>query len=243
VDWIDWLGNLHRLKSLSEPMVGVITIGVSAVCGAIVGLERERREKPAGLRTLILICVGSAIFTLSSLLLAGNSNDPGRVASQIVTGIGFLGAGAIIHERRAVVGLTTAATIWVVAAIGIMVGIGYAVAGIVLSLLTFSILVLMRGLERWMLGKCREVNASIPFRSERGKTRQALLAILDSNQVSPSSYRFVGPTERGPERLELRYCVRHRSHRSFIADIAAIPEVEAIEEQGLRAGEHPTDED
>src|SRR5262245_54021284 len=132
-DWHGWLGDLNQVKSLTPHSVGVMSIAVAALSGAIVGLEREKREKPAGFRTLILICVGSAIFSIVSRLAAGDRFDPGRIAAQVAPGVGFLGAGAIIHERKAVVGLTTAATIWAVAAIGVLVGIGYAAAGIVLA--------------------------------------------------------------------------------------------------------------
>src|SRR5918911_5605618 len=85
----------------------------AALLGAIIGFERELRQKTAGLRTNILIAVGSALFTLMSYELAADgSGDPGRVAAQIVTGIGFLGAGAIMRTGSSVQGLTTAATVW-----------------------------------------------------------------------------------------------------------------------------------
>src|SRR2546425_11700718 len=165
-NWNAWLGDLHRADSLTEHMVGVITIAVAGLCGAIVGLERERREKPAGLRTLILICVGCAIFTLASLLIADPRTDRGRIASNVVPGIGFLGAGAILHERRGVVGLTTAATIWAVAGIGIIVGIGYAAAGVGLSFFIFLVLSFLRVLGSWMYGPRREGKVKVLFRPE-----------------------------------------------------------------------------
>jgi putative Mg2+ transporter-C (MgtC) family protein len=97
----------------------------AALLGAILGFEREMRHKSAGLRTNILIAVGSALFTLMSYELGSNeSGDPGRVAAQIVTGIGFLGAGAIMRTGSGVQGLTTAATVWVNAAVGVAVGGG-----------------------------------------------------------------------------------------------------------------------
>src|SRR5947209_102780 len=104
----------------------------AVLCGGLVGLERELKNKPAGIKTNILICLGSALYTSVSVLLStrlSDSNhfgDPARVAAQIVSGIGFLGGGTIIQSRGTVLGLTTAATIWVVAAIGICVGIGHA---------------------------------------------------------------------------------------------------------------------
>jgi putative Mg2+ transporter-C (MgtC) family protein len=95
---------------------------LAVVFGGVIGFERERRGKPAGLRTNVLICVGATLFTELSISMAGTVGDPGRVAAQIVTGVGFLGAGTILHSRGYITGLTSAATIWLVAAIGMAVG-------------------------------------------------------------------------------------------------------------------------
>ncbi len=97
---------------------------VATVLGAIVGYERERAGKPAGIRTHGMVSLGSALFTVVSVYGFDGAGDPARVAAQIVTGIGFLGAGAILHQRRGVQGLTTAASLWVVAAVGLAVGVG-----------------------------------------------------------------------------------------------------------------------
>jgi len=106
----------------------LLRLFVAAALGAAIGLEREWRERQAGLRTHLLVCVGSALFTLVSAYGFSNFGarvDPTRIAAQIVTGIGFLGAGAIIRQGLSVRGLTTAATLWLVAAIGMAVGAGY----------------------------------------------------------------------------------------------------------------------
>jgi len=103
----------------------VLRLLLAVALGAIIGYQRERAGKPAGLRTHILICAGAALFTVASLYGFGAAADPARVAAGIVAGIGFLGAGAIIRREEGVVaGLTTAATIWVVAAIGLAAGAG-----------------------------------------------------------------------------------------------------------------------
>ena len=105
--------------------------------GALIGYERERAEKPAGLRTLPLVCLGSTLFTIVSGYGFGPLSDPSRVASGIVIGIGFLGAGSIIRGEH-IVGLTTAAAIWTVAAIGLAVGVGlYLVAGVTTGIVFF----------------------------------------------------------------------------------------------------------
>jgi len=103
----------------------VLRLLMATALGAIIGYQRERAGKPVGLRTSVLVCVGAAVFTMASIYGFGAVADPSRVAAGIVVGIGFLGAGAIIRrERGAVEGLTTAATIWAVAGIGLAAGAG-----------------------------------------------------------------------------------------------------------------------
>ena len=108
--------------------------------GAIVGYEREHRGKPAGVRTHGMVALGAALFTVVSLSGFGGVGDPSRVAAQVVTGIGFLGAGAILHLRRSVQGLTTAASLWVTAAIGVAVGVGMYIMSLETTILVFVLL-------------------------------------------------------------------------------------------------------
>ena len=105
----------------------LVRLTLAAVLGGIIGLERELKRKPAGLRTNIFICFGAAMFTILSSELAKDFGigDRTRIAAQIIPGIGFIGAGSILHDKGGVSGLTTAATIWVVAALGIAIGAGY----------------------------------------------------------------------------------------------------------------------
>src|SRR5262245_8762329 len=119
----------------------------AALLGALIGLERELRHKSAGLRTNILIAVGSALFTLASIELSPGNADPTRIAAQIVTGVGFLGAGAIMRTGASVQGLTTAATVWVNAAVGVAAGGGrYNLAFIALAV-TMLVLILLPPIE------------------------------------------------------------------------------------------------
>jgi putative Mg2+ transporter-C (MgtC) family protein len=140
-------GQLSRLEEGAVQVTVELEIALrllmAAALGAIVGFQRERMHKPAGLRTHMLICVGSALFTVVSIHGFGTSIDISRVASGVVTGIGFLGAGAIISNREgAVVGLTTAAAIWAVAAIGMAVGSGLYIASVVVTVIVLIILYL-----------------------------------------------------------------------------------------------------
>jgi len=237
----EWLGDLYKVKGLSEQMVGVICIAAAGLCGAIVGLERERREKPAGLRTLILISVGSTIFTMASLLISDETqwSDRSRIAAQVVTGIGFLGAGAIIHERRAVVGLTTAATIWSVAAVGVVVGAGFVAAGIVLALLIFLILTVIRHMEIRFNGPCKFTRVRVHYQADHGKTRACILGVLDEFQMPNAnfSFNFSPPPEEGApdanESVEVSYCLTHRQHRGVLPKLASMSQVVSIEKGDL----------
>jgi putative Mg2+ transporter-C (MgtC) family protein len=129
----------------------LVNLLLAAALGAAIGFEREVTGKSAGLRTHILICIGSTLFTEVSIAVAalGNgSGDPSRIAAQIVTGIGFLGAGAILRTEGEIRGLTTAATIWVVAAIGIAIGAGEYVTAVGTTALVLVTLWPLRWWER-----------------------------------------------------------------------------------------------
>jgi putative Mg2+ transporter-C (MgtC) family protein len=129
------------------PVDHVWRLLLAAGLGAAIGLEREYRQKPAGLRTNILIAVGSALFTIMSISIAGAGSDPARIAAQIVTGIGFLGGGAIMRNRDTVHGMTTAATIWVNAAIGMAAGAGQYQLATFAAALTLIVLVVLPPIE------------------------------------------------------------------------------------------------
>jgi putative Mg2+ transporter-C (MgtC) family protein len=122
-----------------------------AACGLayIIGWDREAHRHPAGLRTHLLVALGACGFTLAGITLAGATFDPARVAAQVVTGVGFLGAGVIWKspEERFVHGLTTAASLWIVASVGVLVGVGAYLPGAVTAVLSLAILRSRRGLS------------------------------------------------------------------------------------------------
>jgi putative Mg2+ transporter-C (MgtC) family protein len=114
----------------------VLRLIIAALLGGLIGFEREHAEKPAGLRTLLLVCVGSALFTVASIYGFGDRADAARIAAGAVAGIGFLGAGTILRGEGVIVGITTAATIWAVAAIGLSTGAGLYLVAIVTTVIT-----------------------------------------------------------------------------------------------------------
>lgn len=163
------LAVLPLFEPLPLDLMGRLALAV--LLGGIVGVERELSGKPAGLRTNILICLGSALLMDLSItigLMEGDVRvgDPARIAAQVVTGVGFLGAGTIMQARGEVVGLTTAATIWVVAAIGLAVGAGHRAEAVAAALLVTLVLTALGWLERWMLSFRRVVNGTVHLRRD-----------------------------------------------------------------------------
>jgi len=123
----------------------VLRLILAVVLGGIVGIERELVHKPAGLRTHMLVSLGSCLFTITSVHNFGM--DPARIAAGIVAGIGFIGAGAVIAERRRVVGITTAASLWVTASIGLATGVGNYTLCIATAILVFAVLFMRKLLK------------------------------------------------------------------------------------------------
>ncbi len=134
------------MELISEDVVKIV---FAIVVGGVIGAEREYQDKSAGFRTIIFICVGSTLFTMFSIKIANNS-DPGRIAAQIVSGVGFLGAGAILRDHGRVVGLTTAAMIWLAAALGMGIGSGNYVLSGVGGVVAMIVLWIFPPIEQWI---------------------------------------------------------------------------------------------
>lgn len=128
---------------------------VATMCGLIIGMERESKNKVAGLRTIVLICVGSTIFTAGALIVSKlyGDSDPGRIISTIVTGIGFLGGGVIVKNDDRIIGVTTAAFIWVMAAIGILCALGVILMPILVTLGLLLVSILFENFEKHIRNK------------------------------------------------------------------------------------------
>jgi putative Mg2+ transporter-C (MgtC) family protein len=122
-------------------------LGTAILCGGAIGVERQLRGKAAGIRTSILICLGTSIFVTLGASLAPSQADPTRVLAQVVSGIGFLGGGVILAKKGLITGVTSAAVIWVLAALGALIGMGHLGATLVLTLTTLGVLVGVELLE------------------------------------------------------------------------------------------------
>ena len=144
------------MHGLSFNLIMLERIVAAVVLGSALGLERELTNKYAGLRTNILVCLGSCVFTILSIYafpaaVIGSHGDPARISAQILTGIGFIGGGTVLRQGSTIVGLTSAATLWMVAAIGMACGTGMLDVALIATLFSFSVLVLIRFFERNIL--------------------------------------------------------------------------------------------
>jgi putative Mg2+ transporter-C (MgtC) family protein len=187
------------------------------VLGGIIGLERERRDRPAGLRTHILVTVAAALLMMLSRLVAGESADPGRIAAGVVTGIGFLGAGTIIRSGADVHGLTTAATLWAASAVGLTVGIGSYSAAIVATAIIFITLTALRRLERYIGGVSAEQRIAVQLTSGASFPTQMLAELRDAG-VYVESIDFAG---EGGEQVVMYYQNAEGVSRERLMEIAS----------------------
>lgn len=168
---------IHRLGGELSGMIpaAIVRLVVAAVLGGLIGLERELRHKPAGLRTNMFICFGAAMFTiLSDALAAEHIGDHTRIAAQIIPGIGFIGAGSILHSRGSVIGLTTAATLFVVASVGMAAGGGLYLTAIFATVLILISLSFLGKVERQLSLKALLIEYEIT-----GPGTETLLAELN----------------------------------------------------------------
>ena len=162
---------MHDILLFLAPWATILAqLCVAVVCGGLIGFERESVDRPAGFRTHVLVCVGSAVYMLVSIAVSGDYYDPGRIAAQVASGIGFLGAGTIIKQGSVVKGLTTAASLWAVAGIGLAAGYGKSATGIALlgTLVVYLSLRSLKSLER-CLERCHQYSVSLTLEDPRNQ--------------------------------------------------------------------------
>jgi putative Mg2+ transporter-C (MgtC) family protein len=214
----------------------VLRLVVAAVLAGAIGIERELREREAGLRTHLLVGVGSALFTLVSAyaftdfrygLETGITLDPTRIAAQIVTGIGFLGAGAIIRQGITIRGLTTAAGLWVVAAIGMAAGAGYYVAALVTTALVLVGLGPLRWVERGLIGRIRRDGGLVEVNLRPGEPLAPLLRTLEDERARVTRVELEDDDERRRVRLGVDVGDEAR-RRAIVERLAALEGVTRV---------------
>ncbi len=218
-----------QFDQLQQMMVANGAIGrllMACLLGGLVGVERELKRKSAGVRTNLLICLGAAFFTLLSAVLAGdNSPNKGQVASNIVQGIGFLGAGLILHNRSRVSGLTSAASIWVVASIGMACGAGLYAAAAVGALIVILALAFVGVLEQ------RANLKAFPVTYEaRGHNQPVMLqSILEAMDYAGQRLTAVESDSIGEvQRISFPLSATRRQHERLRAELNAKPDIEKL---------------
>ena len=161
-----------------------VKLVLAILCGGAIGFERELSRKAAGLRTNVLICMGSALFMIVSRHIGGGApyTDPARLVAQVVTGIGFLGAGVILQARGSVTGLTTAATIFIVAVVGITIGEGMVGLALLSTALIIIVLVVLRRVERFVIKRQRMFHYSLKTR-DPAQFLESLLDLLERQNL------------------------------------------------------------
>ena len=216
---------------------------LAAILGALIGYEREFSNRPAGLRTNMLVCLGAALIQILSLdILAGYgdiaSTDPSRLGAQVISGIGFLGAGTIIHEGATIKGLTTAAGLWVVACIGLAIGNGSYVPAILTSLLAFATLRILKDLEERVASRNPYLNIEVKLEDKPGQIGE-IGQILGKMNANIKNMQF---TEHGKETINVYLAIKHPRNIEKsevidkIAELGGVCSVEEIEWHRRRPG-------
>ena len=207
----------------------LVRLTLAAVLGAIIGLERELKRKPAGLRTNMFICFGSAMFTILSTELAGafGVGDHTRIAAQIIPGIGFIGAGSILHDKGGVSGITTAATIFVVASIGMAVGGGLYVVAVFSTMLIYLALHLLGILERRLNLKALTMNYTIIS----DKTADGLVAEVNSIMEDQGKEMQAMHLSRSGEKEKLVFRVdgTQHEHKLLMDQLRRSPDISNLQ--------------
>jgi uncharacterized membrane protein YhiD involved in acid resistance len=227
---------MDKLLSMTELMefhslwlpIGFKVI-VSILCGGLIGLEREIKHKPAGLRTNILICLGACLYTMLSIMIgrSSGSTDIARIAAQIVPGIGFLGGGMIIQSAGGVSGLTSAATVWTVAAIGMCVGLGYPIIASIFTVTVFFTLYVLSKVDRKVFGKMQNYESIITLSKDDPQSRGEVMEAFDSADLELSRLLVV-ENEKGCQVIAKYVCseARHLRVQAALWSVAAVAEVD-----------------
>ena len=203
-----------------------IRLLLAAVLGGLIGIEREIRDKPAGLRTNILICVGSALYmSLSTQIAQLLGGDPTRIATQIISGIGFLGAGAVLHSHGFVLGLTTAATIWVVAGVGMALGSGMYLVAVFATAMSLVTLYFLSFIEDKIQGR-RSYSYALVV-TDLNQALASINKVLQDSSVAAASFNF--KKKAGHYRVWFNLLIPRETNIKIIQRLSEVPEIIQVE--------------
>ncbi|MGL6202273.1 MAG: MgtC/SapB family protein [Lachnospiraceae bacterium] len=190
-EFMEYIGMIG-IDNTQQIVAGLVRILLAGICGAFIGTERERKHRPAGMRTYMLVCVASALVMVvnEQLAVEFGSGDPTRMGAQVISGIGFLGAGTILTDRyNRIRGLTTAAGLWASACVGLAIGGGYYLGGIVASLLILIIFSKFQGIEKQINKRSRMMEMNVVF--ENSKYLNSFISEITSNDCNVISLDMI----------------------------------------------------
>lgn len=207
-----------------------IKIMTATILGLMIGFDREKKMKSAGLKTNMLICLGACMYTAVSLLTSEDvaTADPNRTAAQIVSGIGFLGAGAIIQSRGSVVGMTTAATIWLVAAIGMVVGMGYPVVATIFTVTVLVVLTFIGPIYKMLERKGDHKTVHLEILSKGGVKHSVKEIVLKEVDVIHEVYEKIVDPDSNQRLLNIYITLHPRRVPVLMEDLANIIQVKKV---------------
>ena len=226
--------NLIRFTEGFHMGGAVLRIFLAVICGAVIGIEREYKRRPAGFRTHILICLGASLTTLTSqylALAAQYTTDPARLGAQVIAGIGFIGAGTIIvTKRRQVKGLTTAAGLWASAIVGLAIGTGFVEAGLLATAFIIVVEILLSRLEWYIMTTARTINLYVEYAMNDALVNVTDYLRAESVRVSDLQITKSGAETQNPCAILALELPRKLSHDAVMTGIAKLDGVVSVEE-------------
>ena len=226
--------NMIRFADGFDMGGAVIRILLAVICGAVIGIEREHKRRPAGFRTHILICLGASLTTLTSqylALFAHYTTDPARLGAQVIAGIGFIGAGTIIvTKRRQVKGLTTAAGLWTSAIVGLAIGAGYVEAALMTTALVLVVELLLSRFEYFIMSRARNINLYVEYKETEALTQ--MTEYLRSRRVHVTDLQITksAAATKNPCAIFSLEMPMKMSHDKLMTALAGIEGVVSVEE-------------
>ena len=205
---------------------------ISIFCGGLVGLERELKHKPSGLRTNILICLGASLYTTLSVMVSTSTSgaqigDPARIAAQVVSGVGFLCGGIILQSRGSISGLTSAASAWVVSAIGVCIGLGYPITALIFTFTVVFTLYILGHIDSQYLGKFSKYKVCVHLKDVDPQSRANVMNAFQNTDLELGHLSF----DEGDKRFQIHAAyfasdARHLQVQVALWSVAAVDKID-----------------
>lgn len=228
---METLGYLREINIVSI----IVRLSLATLCGGIIGIERGRKRRPAGFRTHILVCIGATVTMITNQYVVdvmGVITDPTRLGAQVISGIGFLGAGTIlVTGKQQVKGLTTAAGLWSLACIGLAIGIGFYEVAILGCLFIFGGMSILHKLDHYLMTKAKVIEFYIELNSIEGMTH--LIQLIKENEMKVSCLEVIKDKDMLETKIGILITVEQKvrgSHEEVIAILTSVEEVMYVEE-------------